>query len=145
MNQLDGWFMENNSNDNQNKAPQSADKGPKKAGKWVKGQSGNPAGRPKGKDKLSKLMEGKDLPAQMREAFQQTGGIKRLIRYANQSDANYRKFLELFIKLQSAVTEKEKVDDRPVVNFNFTTDDIKNAQIEIPKEGTDETQEESRQ
>lgn len=88
------------------------------------GKSGNPNGRPVGTGKLDKAMIGKDLSSQMKEAFQQTGGITRLIKFANRSDSNYRKFLELFIKLQSTIEAKDKEKDMPIVNFHFNTEEV---------------------
>ena len=93
--------------------------------KWKKGQSGNPAGRPKGTTKLAKLMEGKNITQQMEEAFKKTGGIKRLIQFANKGDREYLKFLELFIKVQQTKQAEGKDGSQPIVNFHFSKEEVK--------------------
>ena len=63
-------------------------------GKFLKGESGNPDGVPKGlKQRSTEIREA------FFDAFEKTGGMKKLIKYVNKSDLNRKEFYSFLIRL----------------------------------------------
>ncbi len=75
-------------------------------GKFLKGQSGNPDGVPKGLKQ-----RGTEIKESFFDAFEKTGGIKSLIAWIKKSDANRQAFYNFMIKvlpkeIEASITEK---------------------------------------
>ena len=72
---------------------------------WVKGQSGNPGGRPVGlKDKAS------EIRLSFYEAFNKTGGIVGLIKWVNKDNSNKKEFYKLLLQLLPKEFAKEGLE-----------------------------------
>ncbi len=71
-------------------------------GKFLKGVSGNPDGVPKGlKQRSTEIKEA------FFDAFEKTGGVKKLIKYVNKNDLNRKEFYSFLIRLLPKEVELE--------------------------------------
>lgn len=69
-------------------------------------------GRPKGlQNKLTRQAK-----AILQEAFEETGGVEKLVRWASKSDKNYGEFLRLWIRLLPLEVRSGPSDDAALLD-----------------------------